>query len=243
MAKAYGVDGGSDSISRLTFTFRKSNRQERKLVYTMVWKDYGGKDNLEDKLVFFSEYPPDDRGKSFMTWIYNNKKADEWMYLPELRMVRKVTHSNSHRHDNEEDDFANSVLTLVDLVPRQPELDRHELLREDQLDGQPVYVIESVPRQDSDDYPYQRVQRWISRDDFLIERMDSYSKTGDGTKRQVIKWKKMGDAWVWEQVVGTDLKTQASTTLDISEIRVNNGLNDEVFSARSLRLGKDSITR
>ena len=96
--KTNEIDGGDDSISRLTFTFQKPNGSERKLVYTMAWKEYAGRDGVDDKVIFFSEFPPDDNGKSYMIWVNTNKQDDEWMYLPELRMVRKVTHDESHHH-------------------------------------------------------------------------------------------------------------------------------------------------
>lgn len=239
--KSNEIDGGDDSISRLSFTFKRTDGAERKLIYTMVWKEYAGHDDVDDKVIFFSEYPPDDKGKSFMVWVYDNKKDDEWMYLPELRMVRKVTHSEHHGRHDDEDDFARSVLTQVDLVPREPDLDNHTLLKDEEVDGHTDFVVESVPKQVGVDYPYQKTRRWITQDNFLPERTDYYGPTGGLIKRQTIKWKKIGKAWVWEQVVGEDLVTNARTVLDISDIKLNNGLQDEVFSARTMRLGKDSI--
>jgi len=239
--KASHVEAGDDSMSRLSFTFERPDGEDRKLVYTMVWKDYAGRDDISDKAIFFSEYPPDDKGKAFMVWVYENKKDDEWMYLPELRMVRKVTHGEHHAHHDEDDDFAHSVLTQVDLVPRDPALDNHTLLKDEQVDGHSDFVVESVPKRATKDYPYQKTRRWISQAHFLTERVDYYGASGGLVKRQTTKWKKIGDAWVWERVVGEDLVTKERTELDISDIRLNSGLDDEVFSARTLRLGKDSI--
>lgn len=243
VAKANGVEGGDDSISRLTFSFQRSDGSEKNLVYTMVWKEYAGNDDVDDKLIFFSEYPPGDRGKCFMVWVHETKKNDEWMYLPELRMVRKVTHSERRSHHNDEDDFANSVLTQANLVPREPDVDKHALLREEEVDRHSDYVVESVPKQDSNNFPYQKIRRWITKDNFLPERIDYYGLTGELEKRQTIKWKKIGNAWVWEQVVGVDLKSNERTVLDIADIKLNSGLKDEVFSARTMRLGKDSIAQ
>lgn len=243
VTKAYDLEGGDDSISRLSFTLQRGDGSEKKLIYTMVWKKYQGKDDVSDKAIFFSEYPPDDKGKSFMVWIYKSKMADEWMYLPALRMVRKVTHSEGHRHHDEDDDFAHSVLTQAVLVPRDPGLDTHTLLGSKEIDGHSTYVLDSVPKQARKNYPYQKTRRWISKDNFLPERTDYYGESGAVEKRQTIKWKRIGDAWVWEQVVGEDLRTKDRTVLDISDIRLNNDLDDDVFSARTMRLGKDSVVR
>ena len=241
--KSDAVDGGDDSISRLSFSFKSPGRTVRKLIYTMVWKEYAGHDHVDDKAIFFSEYPPDDKGKSFMVWVYDNKKDDEWMYLPELRMVRKVTHSEHHGHHDQEDDFAHSVLTQVDLMPREPDLDLHTRLKDEELAGHTDFVIECVPKHAGDDYPYQKTRRWITQDNFLPERIDYYNPAGALIKRPTIKWQKIGAAWVWEQVVGENLITNEQTVLDISDIKLNSGLQDEVFSARTMRLGKDSIAQ
>ena len=239
--KAYDIVGGDDSISRLSFSFKKSNGTERRLVYTMVWKEFSGRDDVDDKVIFFSEYPPDDRGKSFMIWVYDNKRADEWMYLPELRMVRKVTPSEHHSHHDKNDDFAHSVLTQVDLVPRNPDLDKQTLLEDEMLNGHDDFVVESVPKRASQDYPYQKTRRWITRDNFLPERIDYYDSTGVLIKRQTIAWQQIGKDWVWKRVMGENLITDERTVLDITDIKLNSGLKDEVFSARTMRLGKDSI--
>jgi len=60
-------------------------------------------------------------------------------------------------------------------------------------------------------------------------------------KQQEIKWERRGNAWVWSRVSGLQAKNGARTLLEISDIRVNLGLKDDVFSARSLRLGIESL--
>jgi hypothetical protein len=240
--KAFQVAGGEDSRSRLTFTFHKADGSERRLVYTMAWKHYAAGE-ISDKAIFFSEFPPDDRGKSYMIWMTadRSKQDDEWMYLPELRMVRKITHDQSHRRKDEDDDFAHSLLAQVNLVPRNPDLDQHTLLGQDTLEGHPDYVIDSVPKEASAAYPYGKTRRWISEDNFLTERIDYYDAAGALKLSQLIKWQKAGDAWVWKQVVGSRPGSTERTMLDVSQVKVNNRLDDDLFSSRSMRLGKDSL--
>lgn len=244
VTKAYQVDGGRDGVSRLTFTFRKPNAPEKKLIYTMVWKGYGGEGGVDSKLLFFSEFPPDDRGKAFMGYIYSDDRMDDhWLYLPELRMVRKMNH-DMHEHHREDDEFAPSDLTRGDLVPRAPDADRHRLAGEETVEGRAYYVVESVPEdEDDENYPYSKTVKWIAKDNFLTERIDYYRGGDQAAKRQRIKWKKIDKFWVWEQVVGEDLKDGSRTVLDISDIRVNVGLKDQAFTARSLRNGIESVLR
>lgn len=240
--KAFQVNGGEDSRSRLSFTFHKADGSERRLAYTMAWKHYASGD-ISNKAIFFSEFPPDDRGKAYMIWMAadRSEQDQEWMYLPELRMVRKITHDQSHRHKDQDDDFAHSLLAQVNLVPRNAALDDHSLLGEDKVDGHAAYVIDSVPKQSSPGYPYQKTRRWISTDHFLTERIDYYNESGDLKLSQRIKWQQVGDVWVWEQVVATRPGSTERTVLDLSDVKVNSHLDDDVFSSRRMRLGKDAL--
>jgi len=239
---AFQVNGGDDTISRLTFAFQQPDGSERRLIYTMAWKHYVT-GPVSDKAIFFNEFPPDDSGKSYMIWLSadRSRQDDEWMYLPELRMVRKITHDQSHLHKDQEDDFAHSLLTQVNLVPRNSDLDCHRLLGEEPVNGHADYVIESVPKEPSSGYPYQKTRRWITKDNFLTERIDYYNEQGVFKLSQKITWQRVGDAWVWEQVVGSRPDAGGRTVLDVSGVKVNNHLADELFSARTMRLGKDSL--
>ncbi len=240
--QAFEIDGGKDGISRVTFIFQQPGAAEKKLVYTMVWRGYGGKDGVDSKVLFFSEYPPDDRGKSFMAYVKTDKKDDQWMYLPELRMVRKITHGH-HQRTHEDDDFAHSQLTHGDLVPRLPDEDEHQLQGVEEWKGRLHYVVESVPKQKDEIYPYSKTLRWFEQDTFLPVRVDYYNELGELFKRQTIAWRKFQDSWLWERVESEELKSGKHTLMEISDIEVNLGLRDEVFSPRTMRLGPGSIQR
>jgi len=243
MTKAYRINGGDDSESRLTFTFHAADGTERKLAYTMAWKKYPDGGDVSSKAIFFSDFPPDDKGKAYMIWVSadHDHQDDEWMYLPELRMVRKITHDQGHRHKDKEDEFARSLLTQVNLVPRDPTLDHHTLLEDETFEAHADFVVDSVPKQITKTFPYGKTRHWINQETFVPDRVNYYTADGHVVLVQTFKWQKVGDAWVWEQVVGAKPKSEERTVLDVSDIRINNQLSDEVFSSRSMRLGKDSL--
>ena len=135
------------------------------------------------------------------------------------------------------------MLTQTNLVPRNPELDQHTLLHEDSINGHSDYVVESIPKSIDKLYPYSKTRRWITKDNFLPERIDYYGENGKVQLQQTFKWKGIGDAWVWERVVAVNPQSGDKTVLNISDIRLNNHLNDEIFSSRSMRFGKDSLMR
>lgn len=244
--KSHDVYGGDDAVLTLTFHFIAPGGKERKLAYKMAWKRYDRGKYIR-KVIFATEFPPDKRGESYMIWSYRpnlHKDNDEWIYMPQLRSIRKVgdTHDEGEKHNK--DEFAKrSVLQDPDLMPRMPQADHHRLLRTVTAGGRRYYVVENVPKKRTDEYPYSKTLNWIDGDTFLLRRVDYYGPDGNVLKREQIDWRKIGKAWVWDKVEAVNLATHNKTVMDLSDVRVNVGLNDRVFSKRTMRLGLDTVLR
>jgi outer membrane lipoprotein-sorting protein len=248
MQKSYAVYSGDDSLSRITFTFQEKGFPEKKLVYTMAWKRFT-EGEYEAKVMMFREFPPDAKGVSYMGFFYMphpSRNDDEWIYLPELRMVRKLSHSGPKHAKQEE--FAPSELRQYDLMPRHPGYDTHQLLGAEKLGEVDCYVIQSTPKPNSAEaYPYSKVVKWISKDNFLPLRVEYYAEAqgrneeGKLQKQQVTQWKKIGNAWVWEELKGINTLTGNKTTLTVSDVRINVGLTDGSFSKRAMQLGIEGV--
>ena len=242
MQKSYAVYSGDDSLSRITFSFQEKDVPEKKLVYTMAWKRFT-EGEYESKVMMFREFPPDAKGVSYMGFFYTPKPSrndEEWVYLPELRMVRKLSHTGPKHAKQEE--FAPSELRQYDLMPRHPEYDTQQLIGSEKVGNVDCYVIQSIPKPNAEEaYPYSKVVKWISKDNFLPLRVDYYNEHGKLTKQQMTKWKKIGKAWVWEEVKGGNTFTGNQTTLTVSDIQINVGLTDESFSKRAMQLGIEGV--
>lgn len=240
--KSFAVDGGDDSLSRISFIFQENGQPERRLTYFMAWKKFKGAGDIDSKVIMFREFPPDAKGVSYMGFFYRpelNRNDEEWLYLPELRLVRKLSHSGP-KHAKEEE-FAKSELRQYDLVSRDPGADGHQLLRSEVLEGVDCYVIESTPKGRGDYYPYSKAIKWIAKDGFLPLRSDYHDEKGKLLKQQTFKWKRAGDAWVWEEVTAENVQTGNKTTLRISDIRVNVGLTDDAFTKRVMQVGVEGV--
>ncbi len=230
------VHPGKDHASRLIFTIRDRDGNERKEILRRYWKGYDGKGDLNYKLIVFNEYPPDKRGNAFMEWSYipaSGKEADRKFYLKFLNMLNKVPKGSG-------EGFASSDLKPSEMSPRPARLDKHDLLKEEVIESRSYYVVESAPKRPDPSYPYSKVVKWITKDDFLKERIEYFDLEGNSFKEQVISWKKIKNAWVWEKVVTTNFQTGAQTFLTISDIQVNTGLPESLFTERSMRRGSDS---
>ncbi len=234
VARSEDVYPGTDQQSKLTFIIREADGEERKVVLRRYWKNYQKESDFDSKVLVFHEYPPDTKGTAFMVWTYNassQKPEDLWIYLPILRKVQKLP-------EHPDEIFSGANLKPADMIPRDASLDKHKLLREETIENQQYYVVESTPRAKSSNYTYGKVVKWIKKDDFLKERIDYYDTEGSMLKKQLITWKKVKDAYVWEKVVLTNVKTDVQTILNISDVEINTGLTDSSFTERSMSTGR-----
>ena len=234
-AKSEDVHPGSDQQSKLTFIIREADGAERKVVLRRYWKNYPKESDIDSKVLVFHEYPPDTKGTAFMVWTYKaspqQKPEDLWIYLPILRKVQKLP-------EHPDEIFSGANLKPSDMIPRDVSLDKHKLLREETIENQQYYVVESTPKVKVPNYTYGKVVKWIKKNDFLKERIDYYDSDGALLKKQLITWKKIKDAYVWEKVVLTNVKTDVQTILNISDVEINTGLTDSSFSERTMSSGR-----
>jgi hypothetical protein len=233
---------GEDQQGKFSVTLRDRDGRIRKSEYMRFWKDYRGADDVADKMLLFTIYPPDARGAAFMRVAYlpaSKRPVDQWIYLPLLKKIRRVTIRDPG------DSFLNSNLTYADVSPRAVDDDDHRYIGVSTVEDVDFYVVESVPKEQNPLYG-KRVFWFIKTDDWdgcVTARIDYYDTAGELLKDQFIKWQQIGDAWVWERVLVRSRRTESASVFQLSEMRVNVGLEDELFSARSLHRGPEVIER
>lgn len=231
--RAHQVYGGKDQQSKLTFFIKEASGEERKIAMRRVWKNYNGEKGIDSKVIIFQEYPPETNGSSFMGWFYrpgSGKKNEAWLYIPLLKKIEQLPDTS-----NRDESFQESDIKPSDMMVRPIDLDGHHFLREETISNKTYEVIESTPKQKDPNYPYSKVQSWISKDERLTEKIDYYDNDGHLFKQQLISWKKVKTAFVWEKVVTSNMLNHNVTTLNISDIKVDTGVGDPFFSQRSMK--------
>jgi hypothetical protein len=228
---------GNDQQSTLSITLIDKDGNERKNVYTRLWKNYHGKDDVADKMVLYTEFPPDAKGTGFMRWGYiagSGKTADQWLYLPHLRKVRRVSVRDPG------DSFLGSDLTYGDIEDRSIDADSYRLLDSDEKNGIEVFEVEITPKES--DSLYSKKISWYAKkgnwDDCIRFKTDYYDRHGNILKKQGLKWQKIKDAWVWENVVVENVQTQHRSVFSVSNVKINIGLEDGEFTERAIKRGR-----
>ncbi len=236
---------GKDQTSTFTVLLIDSGGNEKKSVYLRLWKDYGGHDQVVEKMMLFSIFPPDAKGGAFMRTTYvpeAGKVAEQWIYLPVMRKIRRVTIRDPG------DRFLNSDLTYQDVSYRGIDEDEHFYIGKEELDGDSMYKVESIPRAKGEIYSKRLF--WIKKDEgenswdeCVVKKIAYYDTKGVLLKEQLLDWQRVDGAWMWKRVVVTDVQEQHSSVFEMSDVKVDTGLSKRQFSKRAMKSGIDSISR
>jgi len=225
--KVYNRTTGDDQTSDLTMTLINKSGDQRVRKIKQFTKDLG---DLEKSIMFFLS-PADVKNTSFMNWTYDSDQSDDqWIYLPALKKTKRIS------SDSKSDYFMGSDFTYDDLGDRKLEDDTHQLLREETMDGNECYVVESVSI--DEDYMYSKTVVWVNKSNFIGVKKEFYDEDEDLLKTLTIKEvEKISDIWV---IINSEMKNVQKnhrTTIVLSNIQINTGISDSKFTDRMMMRG------
>ncbi|MCW5979722.1 MAG: outer membrane lipoprotein-sorting protein [Bryobacteraceae bacterium] len=216
---------GADMKARVTMELIAANGRKRTRVLTMLRRNETG--GREQRYFMYFHQPGDVRATTFLVWTYPGKDDDRWVFIPAVNMVRRLAASDSRSS------FVGSDFNYEDVSGRDVESDTHTLVREEELDGVPCYVIRSVPKTSAE---YVRKLAWIDKSTFLPKREEYY----DSQKELA----RVFTAHVVEVVGGyptvvkrtmEDVKRAHRTEVTFEQIEYEMGLPEGIFTQRSLQ--------
>lgn len=226
--KVYDRPQGDDMQSELTMSLINSRGETRVRKIKQFIKDFG---KVEKKIMFFVA-PADVRNTSFMNWSYDEegKDDDQWIYLPALKKVKRIS------SDSKSDYFMGSDFTYDDLGDRHPSEDTHKLLREETLNGEDCYVVESIPK--DEDYMYSKTVTWVIKDKWIGLKKEFYDEDGEFLKTLSIKnYKKISGFWVITESEMDNVQKEHKTNMQLTDVKINTGIPANKFTERMMRRG------
>ena len=229
---------GSDQRSRLTIVLRDQDGKEHKNVYRRYWKDYQNQQNIADKMLLVTEYPPDAQGMAFMRWGYTpeaSQSAEQWIYLPVLNKIKRVSIQDLS------ESFLGSDLSFGDISLRRVDQDEHQLRTIQRSDSGEFFVIDSIPKDRDSQYSrktqvFTRTKTW---EQCVNVHIDYYDRRNELLKRQIIRWQNIKGAWIWDQVLVSNYQNYHSSIFSVDQVEVDIGIKDDLFTERTLRSVKN----
>ncbi len=176
--------------------------------------------------------PADVRNTSFMNWSYDEagKDDDQWIYLPALKKVKRIS------SDSKSDYFMGSDFTYDDLGDRHPTEDNHKLLREETIDGENCYVVESIPK--DDEYMYSRTVVWIIKDKSIGLKKEFYDEDEELLKTLTNKkYEKIKGYWTILSSEMFNVQKDHTTKMELANVKLDTGIPANKFTERMMKRG------
>ena len=224
----YNRATGNDMQSNLTMTLTNSRADQRVRKIKQFIKDFG---KMEKKIMFFVS-PADVRNTSFMNWSYDEagKDDDQWIYLPALKKVKRIS------SESKSDYFMGSDFTYDDLGDRHPIDDTHKLLREEKVDGEDCYVVESIPK--DEDYMYSRTVSWIIKDKWIGLKKEFYDEDEELLKTLTVKkYEKIKGYWTILSSEMHNVQKDHTTKMELANVKLDTGIPANKFTERMMKRG------
>lgn len=224
----YNRTAPQDMQSVLTMTLINSRGNERQRTIHQYLRDFP---DGERKIMFFAA-PADVRNTAFMNWSYNdgNRDDDQWIYLPALKKVKRIA------SDSKGDNFMGSDFTYDDLGDRHPTEDIHKILRQEELDGEMVYVVESTSK--DKDYMYSKTITWILPEKWYGKKREFYDEDGELLKILTVDGIQAYDKyWIITGMTMHNVQKDHRTTIRLTDIQVDQDISQDFFTERMMKRG------
>lgn len=180
-------------------------------------------------LVFLT--PADVKDTKLLTWSRREGDDDQWLFLPSMRRVRRISSSNRSSS------FLGSEFTFEDLTGQEVERYQHHFLREDTFNEEPVYVIRRSPK-GSSAYSFQDL--FVSKSKLIPLRVDYYNRREELFKQalsdQIESYTLASGKQIWRanRIVMENLQTKKSSEFLWLERKLNVEHPDIMFTQAAL---------
>ncbi len=221
----------SPKTTKQTTTMTLIDKRGKERVRSVIGytKDFGD----VEKAVMVFQKPGDVKGFGFLSYSYDKvgKDDDSWLYMPALRKARRI--SGSKKNDN----FMGTEFTYDDMGSRNIEEYNYKLLKEENINGNDCWVVESTPKEKGSFYS--KIVSWIRKDVLISEKVEFYDRKGNLMKVLTnSEFKKLDGFWIIQKMEMSNLQTKRKTIIELSNVELNCEIKDSYFTVASLERGR-----
>lgn len=182
-----------------------------------------------DKTLIVFDQPRDVKGTALLTFSHKVDADDQWLYLPALKRVKRISSRNKSGP------FMGSEFAYEDLASQEVEKYTYKYLRDEQMDGMDMFVLERDPVDKNSGYSVQHV--WMDQAEYRPYKIDFYDRKGDKMKTLEFRGYKqyLDQYWRAEEMFMQNHLTGKSTMLTWKAYDFRVGLEDSDFTKNSLK--------
>lgn len=221
--------GFEDFTADMTMILR--NRQGDQSARAIRSRTLEVKNDGDKSLAIFDE-PADVKGTAFLSYTHATQPDDQWLYLPALKRVKRISSSNKSGP------FMGSEFAYEDISSQELAKYTYNYLRDESFDGQDCFVVERRPTDEYSGYTKQWV--WVDKQHYrplkieFYDRKDSLLKTltNHGYQQYLQQY------WRPDEMRMINHQTGKTTTLIWKNYRFRAGLTERDFDQNSLQRAK-----
>lgn len=157
--------GDATAEMKMILTNAAGATSERELRLSMM--ERSGEGEGDWSLIVFDR-PLDVAGTALLTHAYVAKSDDQWLYLPAVKRVRRISSAN------QSGPFVGSEFAFEDLAPQEVGKFTYLWLRDEPCGERTCHVIDRTPAYEGSGYTRQTV--WIDTDHYLLRKIDYYDR-------------------------------------------------------------------
>ncbi len=225
------VDDGKVQTRRLIMTLT-DKRGKSRVRETVGYRKYFSE---EKRTALFYKYPSNVKGTSFLIFDYERLDVDDdqWLYLPALRKVRRISTSNRG------DYFLGTDFTYEDIkLEGRVSTEDYNFTIVKREAGQ--LLLQAIPKSDAvaKELGYSKVEFWVSTAHWMITKADYWDVKGKILKTLVAsEIYEVDGIMTRHQLKVANHKTGHNTLFIFSDVDYNTPIKDGLFTKRAMKKG------
>jgi len=219
-------EGWGDSTANLNMVLR--NRQGEESVRAIRLKSLEVQGDGDKSMSIFDS-PRDVKGTAFLSFSHAIKPDDQWLYLPALKRVKRISSSNKSGP------FMGSQFSYEDLASFEVEKYNYKYIRDEAHNGINTSVVENYPNYKHSGYKRQIV--WLDMDRKIPLKVEYYDRKNDLLKVLTFSDYQQYKGKFWRAHTQSMINKQngKSTLITMSDFKFDTGLRDKDFSKNALK--------
>ncbi len=182
-----------------------------------------------DKSIITFLWPADVNGTKMLTWAHKTENDDQWIYLPALKRVKRITSTSKTGS------FMGSEFSYEDLGSKEVERYTYKYLKDYKLKGRATHAVERVSK-DSDS-GYSREIVYLDKEYQNPLKIEYYDRKNELLKVALFSnFKKIGKFWRYNKIHIKNLQTQKSSILIWEKRKLLQKFPDTLFNQNRLKI-------
>lgn len=222
-----GYESSKSHMEMILIDQAKNESKREMYSISLEDKEHNGEDG--DKSLMEFKTPLDVKGTKFLTHEKINKNNNQWLYLPALKRIKRITSKNKSGS------FMGSEFSYEDISSREPsKYNYSQKYDEVELNGVKCYKFERYPKDKNSGYSKQIL--WVDKSRFVTLQIEFFDRKKELLKTGIYSgYKKTGNTYRVGSIFMQNHQNYKSTRLNYLEDKIHLNLDESLFTKRYLR--------